>query len=81
MKRVTRAQLRGKPLDPDCIKIAKSDSGQFGPDDKRCYCTGIWSPMHEDYLGKCVYCPALNVNATPIDEGAESYKEHLDIYG
>ena len=80
MKRVTRAQLRGSPLDPDCIKIARADSMQFGPEDRRCYCTGIWSPMYEDYLEKCVHCSAFNANATPLDEGEESYKEHLCIY-
>ena len=81
MKRITRAQLRGKPLDEDCRKIAKSDSGQFGPNDKRCFCTGIWSPMYEDYLEKCFHCTAWGANATPLNEGEEEYKNHLDIYG
>lgn len=64
-KRKTRAQLRGKPLDEDCRKIARSDSGQYGPQDRRCYCTGIWDPMHEEILSKCRECRAWNNNAEP----------------
>lgn len=65
MKRQTRAQLRGKPLDEDCRKIARSDSGQFGAQDRRCFCTGIWDPMHEDFLPKCRECKAWSSNAEP----------------
>lgn len=80
MKRVTRATLRGKPLDEDCKKIARSDSGQYGPDDKRCFCTGIWSPMYDWFLPKCEDCKAFNGNAFPLNEG-EEHKRHLDVYG
>lgn len=80
MKRVTRSQLRGKPLDEDCKKYGRSESGQFGPDDFRCFCSGIWNRMYEDYERKCVTCPAWVSNSTPLDEGEEAYKAHLDIY-
>ncbi len=66
MKRVTRAELRGKPLDRDCMRYAKSDSGQYGNEDKRCFCTGIWNKMFESVEQKCVVCNAWSSNATPI---------------
>ena len=53
MKRVTRKQMRGKLLDEDCKTIAKPDSGQYGSNDKRCYCTGLWNPMYEAFEEKC----------------------------
>ena len=55
MKRKTRAQMRRKPLDDDCKKYGRPDSGQFGPEDKRCFCTGIWNRMYEEYLNKSSY--------------------------
>ena len=63
MKRKTRAQMRGKPLDDDCKKYSRPDSGQFGPEDKRCFCTGIWNKMYEEYERKCIVCPAWASNA------------------
>lgn len=81
MKRITRATMRGKPLDDDCRKIARSDSGQYGPNDRRCFCTGIIDMMNDEYLPKCRSCRALNIGAWPLDEGEEAYKAHMDIYG
>ena len=68
MKRQTRAQLLGKPLDDDCKKYGRSVSRQFGPEDKRCYCTGIWNEMFEEYERKCIVCPAYAGNAEPPPE-------------
>lgn len=67
MKRKTRAQMRGKPLDDDCKKYGRPDSGQFGPEDKRCFCTGIWNRMYDDYERKCIVCPALVSNACAVE--------------
>ena len=68
MKRVTRAELRGQPLDEDCRKYGRPDSGQFGNEDKRCFCTGVWDRMHEDFLPKCIKCKAWAMNAEPPGE-------------
>ena len=65
MKRVTRVQLRGKPLDADCKRWGKPDPYQYGLKDKRCFCTGIWNPMYEAVEEKCVSCNAWNSNAEP----------------
>lgn len=40
VKRVSRAQLRGQPLDPVC-KRAKTTSGEYGAEDKRVFCYGM----------------------------------------
>lgn len=67
MKRVTRAQLRGKPLDTDCKRWGKPDPYQFGLKDKRCFCTGILDCMTDDVDNKCKECAAWNALATPIE--------------
>lgn len=68
MKRITRAQLRGKPLDEDCKKYGRSNSGQCGSWDKRCFCTGIWNRMYDEFERKCLTCPAWDNNADAIEE-------------
>lgn len=67
MKRVSRAQLRGQPLDPVC-KRAKTTSGEYGAEDKRVFCYG----MGDDNgfpLYMCRVCDALVDHATPPKEG------------
>lgn len=66
MKRINRAQLKGSPLEEDCKKFAYSDPHQFGPEDKRCFCSGIWDRMRDEYCKKCVTCAAWNGNAIPL---------------
>ena len=68
MKRVSRSAIRGKPLDDDCRKYGRPDSGQFGENDKRCFCTGIWDLMRDEYKPKCYECNAFNMNAEPPKE-------------
>ena len=68
MKRVTRAEIRGKPLDDDCKRYGYSKSGQFGPDDKRCFCSGIWNRMTDEFERKCFECNAWDSNAQPERE-------------
>lgn len=79
MKRVSRATLRGKPLDDDCRKYGRPDAYQYGADDRRCFCTGIWDRMHEDFEPKCRDCSAWNGNAEPPHDDASPvtsrYKE------
>ena len=52
MKRVSRAQLRGKPLDDDC-RIAGISKHECGPDDPRCFCYGLKDMMTDDLVDKC----------------------------
>ena len=66
MRKITREMMRGKPLDADCKKYGRSDSNQFGPGDNRCYCTGIWNRMYDEYEKKCYGCKAFNRNAAPL---------------
>ena len=65
MKRVSRAQLQGKPLDEDCRRYGRPDPYQYGWFDKRCYCTGIWNNMYDDFEQKCRECSAWGGNAEP----------------
>ena len=51
MKRCTRADLRGKPLDKDC-KIAKISTNEYGPEDNRKYCYGGIEMSTEETLEK-----------------------------
>lgn len=72
MKRVSRAILRGKPLDRDC-KSANTTTGEFGNDDKRVFCYGYTDAMTEEYLTKCKECGAFVYNAKPLEvSGNES---------
>lgn len=61
MKRVSRAQLRGKPLDKDCYgcNISKNE---YGPNDNRCFCYGLVDPGG-DSIDKCRGCGAFADNA------------------
>lgn len=68
MKRKTRAQMRGKPLDDDCKRYGRPDPYQYGENDKRCFCTGIWNKMYEEIERDCLTCNAWNGNAEPPKE-------------
>lgn len=48
---ITRATLRGKPLDDDC-KIAKISKHEYGMNDDRCYCYGLVDSRTDDTLEK-----------------------------
>ena len=64
MKRVSRAQLRGQPLDPLC-KLAHTTTNEYGPDDKRVFCYGIEDAMTEEPEELCLKCGAFIRNETP----------------
>lgn len=59
-----RAVLIGKPLDPEC-KRARTTSGEYGPQDKRTFCYGLYDDWGEDIRDKCIKCPAYAMNAEP----------------
>lgn len=67
MKKVNRAQLRGKPLDEDC-KRAVTAKYEYGFDDKRVFCYGIYCGYNNcDIAEKCRECKACVYNAEPLD--------------
>lgn len=65
MKRVTRAKLRGKALDPIC-KRASTTTNEYGKEDKRIFCYGMIDPMNDELINRCVSCGAYVGNADPI---------------
>lgn len=68
MKRVSRAQLRGQALDPLC-KIAHTTTGEYGPEDKRVFCYGVYDAMNDEPEELCVKCGAFVRNETPPEKG------------
>jgi len=67
MKRITRAQMRGKPLDPLCKK-AYTTTNEYGLEDKRVFCCGIWEAMTEEPVEMCRACKAFVQNEEPPKE-------------
>lgn len=67
MKRVSRAQLRGKSLSPMCKK-AHTTTNEYGLEDKRVFCYGLWEPMTEEPFDDCKLCGAFVRNETPLEE-------------
>ena len=70
MKRVSRAQLRGKRLDIDC-KNCYTTTNEYGEDDKRVFCYGLYDVENEGIVifKKCRECGAYVENAKPLKEG------------
>lgn len=64
MKRINRAQIRGKPLDPLC-KRAHTTTNEYGLYDKRVFCCGIWDAMTDDPVKMCLLCKAFVRNEEP----------------
>lgn len=69
MKRVTRKQMRGKPLDPLCKK-AHTTTNEYGLDDKRVFCYGIWESRTDEPVEMCRVCKAFVRNEEPVKEEA-----------
>lgn len=69
MARFNRAELRGKPLDDDC-KRAKLSKHEYGLNDERIYCYGLFAPnsIYEIHP-KCEECGAYCMNAKPLQKG------------
>ena len=70
MKRVTRAELRGKKLDDDC-KRAYTSSNEFGEDDNRVLCHGLYDIESDCILDKGLSCGAFACKAKPLAEKSE----------
>ena len=71
MSKITRTQLRGKPLEPYC-KSANTTTHEFGKRDNRVYCYGLYqnniSGTSDDIAECCKECKAYVDNATPLKE-------------
>ena len=75
MKRVSRARLRGERLEPMCKK-AHTTTNEYGLNDKRVFCCGIWEPATGGPTQTCQMCAAFVWNATP-PEGWEHERDQL----
>lgn len=62
--KVTREQLRGKRLDKDCVKIAKSEPQLFPDGIIRCECSGMWDVSCDEVEAKCIVCGAYWSNVS-----------------
>ena len=60
-----RAAMRGKPLDEDCKK-ARISTHEYGPNDNRKFCLGLYDMMTDETLSKCKECKAFALNAENI---------------
>ena len=62
--------MRGKPLDSDCKKAPKTHN-EYGENDKRVFCFGLFDLEHEEIISKCRECCAYAENAKPRGGDAE----------
>ena len=68
---ISRAKLRGKPLDSDCKKAHRT-THECGMKDNRVYCYGLCEDMSDWKIQKkCRECGAYIDNITPLEGGAE----------
>lgn len=65
---ISRAKLRGCNLDEDC-KRANTTTNEYGTDDDRIFCHGLYNCMTDELLEKCLHCKALVYNAEPPTKG------------
>lgn len=63
---VTRAELRGEPLDPECYR-ANRTTHEDGVEDNRIFCYGLFREQSEsEVCDKCLKCKAFVENAEPL---------------
>ena len=67
MKTIGRDKVRGKPLNHDCYS-ARISRHEFGMDDPRVFCFGLYTEMGDDIQTDCVTCKAYVGNAKPPKE-------------
>lgn len=67
MKKVTRADLRGKPLNRDCY-MANTTKNEFGKNDNRVFCFGLYEVKTEEIRDECMNCKANVIYAEPPTE-------------
>lgn len=66
MKTITRAQLRGKPLERICYS-AHTTRHEYGRHDNRVFCYGIQDSMTGVLIPPCRVCKALVDHAEPVE--------------
>lgn len=64
-KLVSRAKLRGCKLDDDC-KQANTTTNEYGLDDNRVFCHGLYNCRTDEIIEKCLHCKAFVYNAKPL---------------
>lgn len=62
---ISRAKLRGYKLDDDC-KRANTTTNEYGLDDNRVFCHGLYNCMTDELIEKCLRCKAFLCNAEPL---------------
>ena len=68
---ISRAELRGNPLDKECY-TANITSHEYGIDDDRVFCYGLFKEQSvTEICNKCLKCKAFVGNATPMKGGAQ----------
>lgn len=59
---ISRAKLRGYKLDDDC-KRTNTTTNEYGLDDNRVFCHGLYNCMTDEVIEKCLCCKAFVYNA------------------
>lgn len=77
MKRISRARLRGKPLDDACKK-AHTTTHEYGPADNRVFCYGLFDPETDEPLERCKICGAFVRNVPYREDQNEMGEEYPD---
>ena len=68
---ISRAKLKCKPLDRDCMRANKT-THEYGIKDDRVYCYGLYEDMSDwEIRKKCRKCGAYVDNATILKGGAK----------
>lgn len=68
---ISRAMLRGKPLDDDCRR-ANHTTHEYGIKDDRVFCYGLYKEQSEtEICDECLKCKAFINNAEPLKEEGE----------
>lgn len=79
MKKITRANLRGKPLDKECYR-ANRTTNEYGKDDNRVFCYGLYAEFSDDVIDeKCLKCKAYVGNAEPLNK-EEPRDLEMEVY-
>lgn len=68
MKKITRSKLRGTPLNDDCYK-ANTTTNEFGKNDNRVFCYGLYKDKMDEIRDECIECMANVLHAEPPKKG------------
>lgn len=67
MKRISRATLRGKPLNEDC-KRANRATHEYGKEDNRVYCYGLYTEFSDCDIREECYGPDYDHDYDELEE-------------